>query len=99
MQIKSETVEKVRHLAKLEFEGEKREAMVEQLGEIVSYVKKLDELDTEGVTPTYHVLDLKNVMRKDQVAESLTQEEALLNAPRRKKGYFSVPKVIAEKAE
>lgn len=97
MRITGKTVDKVTHLAKLDFDPEAREVLVGHLGEIVSYMEKLNELETEGVEPTYHVLDLRNMMRHDMVGESLTQDEVLMNAPHPKNGYFSVPKVITEK--
>lgn len=96
MAITKEDVEKVAKLAKLKFTEEEKEKFTQQLAQIVSYVEKLKELDTEGVEPTSHVLDIKNVFREDKVKESLSQEEALANAPSKKNSYFSVPKVIEQ---
>ncbi len=94
MPITIEDVEKVAALAKLEFSEAEKAKIAEQLDQIVGYVEKLQELDTEDVPPTTHVIDLVNVLRDDRVEPWLTQEEALRNAPAHKHGYFSVPKVI-----
>lgn len=57
-------------------------------------MKRLDEVDTENISPMSHSLDIRNVMRNDAVQPSLSQDEALKNAPEAKAGYFVVPKVI-----
>lgn len=95
MSITIQDVEKVMRLAKLEFSQEEKEKFVKQLDQIVAYVEKLEELDTENVEPTSHVVELKNVLREDDMAAWLSQDEALANAPKKKQGYFSVPKVIS----
>lgn len=64
------------------------------MNDILEYVKKLDELDTEDIEPLSHVLDLINVSRRDEEAASLTREEALMNAPESDGEFFIVPKVI-----
>jgi aspartyl-tRNA(Asn)/glutamyl-tRNA(Gln) amidotransferase subunit C len=92
--ISIEDVQKVAKLAKLEFDAEQLELLARQLDQVVVYVEKLNELDTDDVKPTSHVLDLKNVFRCDEVDNWLTQEQVLQNAPVKKHGYFSVPKVI-----
>ncbi len=88
-------VENVARLAKLRFTEPEKEKLTHELTEIVTYVKKLNELNTESVNPTSHVLDIHNVMRPDETETSLTREQVLQNAPARKMGFFSVPKVIA----
>ncbi|NOY77671.1 MAG: Asp-tRNA(Asn)/Glu-tRNA(Gln) amidotransferase subunit GatC [Calditrichaeota bacterium] len=96
MAITVEDVEKIAKLAKLSFTDKEKQKFTEQLSQIISYVEKLNELDVEGVPATYHVLEVKNVFRKDEVKPSMPQEEVLENAPSKKNGYFSVPKVIAQ---
>jgi aspartyl-tRNA(Asn)/glutamyl-tRNA(Gln) amidotransferase subunit C len=92
-------VEKIAKLAKLKFSEDEKEKLTVQLAQIIAYVEKLNELNLQNVMPTSHVLDLKNVMRDDEVREGLSQEQALMNAPARHGGFFSVPKVIsAEKS-
>ena len=94
MSVTLQQVESIAALAKLTFSEEEKETFVEQFNQILQYMEKLDELDTENVEPTYNVLDLKNVTRADIVKPWLSQEEALANAPKSKHGFFSVPKVI-----
>ncbi|MDZ7261839.1 MAG: Asp-tRNA(Asn)/Glu-tRNA(Gln) amidotransferase subunit GatC [candidate division KSB1 bacterium] len=94
MAITLKEVETVARLAKLHFSEEEKEKFTHQLAEIVTYMEKLNELNTDEVEPTSHVLDIKNVFREDKVEPWLTQEEALANAPAKKQGFFSVPKVI-----
>ena len=94
MAITKTDVEKIAKLAKLKFTENEKEKLTEELTEIITYVEKLNELDLENVTPTSHVLDLKNVMRDDEARQGLSQEQALMNAPARHGGFFSVPKVI-----
>ncbi|MFH1848237.1 MAG: Asp-tRNA(Asn)/Glu-tRNA(Gln) amidotransferase subunit GatC [Candidatus Omnitrophota bacterium] len=67
-----------------------------QLDTILGYINKLNEVDTEGVEPTSHVLSLKNVLREDEVRPSLSAEDALKNAPDQHKGSFKVPKIIED---
>lgn len=97
MSITNADVEKVAKLAKLEFSEEDKQKFTRQLSEIVAYISKLNELDTENVEPTYHIFGITNVLREDNVESWLTQEEVLKNAPAKKKGFFSVPKVISHK--
>ncbi len=94
MSVTIQDVENIAKLAKLSFSGEEKEKFVEQFNQILQYMEKLNELDTDNVEPTYNVLELSNVMRKDKVKTWLTQEEALANAPKSNHGFFSVPKVI-----
>ena len=94
MAITKSDVEKIAKLAKFKFSEIEKEKLTEELAQIIAYVEKLDELDLENVPPTSHVLDIKNVLRDDKVRPGLNQEEALINAPAKHGGFFSVPKVI-----
>lgn len=94
MAVTIEEVEKVALLARLEFSQEEKERFTAQLNRILEYMEKLNELDTENVEPTSHVLPIKNVFREDEVKESLPQEEALANAPAKANGHFLVPRAI-----
>ncbi len=87
-------VDYIAALARLSFTGEERERMARDLGEILAYVEKLNELDTEGVEPMVQVPSAENVLREDRLRPSLTPEEALSNAPARMEQFFRVPKVI-----
>ena len=84
----------IAELAKLGLSAEEAELFREQLSEILSYAEKLQALDTEGVPPMAHVGELGNVMRDDQVTPSLSQEEAVENAPDREDGYFKIKPIF-----
>lgn len=75
-----EQVKHVAHLARLALTDEEAEQLTKDLAAIIQYAEQLNELDTENIEPTTHVIDMKNVMRKDEPKEWITQEEALKNA-------------------
>ncbi|MCX6138626.1 MAG: Asp-tRNA(Asn)/Glu-tRNA(Gln) amidotransferase subunit GatC [Ignavibacteriales bacterium] len=87
-------VEHIAALARLEFSDVEKEQFTHQLNEILSYVEKLNELDTAAVEPLSHVIELDNVFRDDIIQPSLSAEIALSNAPSRSDSHFKVPKVI-----
>lgn len=89
-----EQVKHVAHLARLALTDEEAEQMTKDLAAIIQYAEQLNELDTENIEPTTHVIDMKNVMRKDEPKEWITQEEALKNAPDHKDGLFRVPAIL-----
>jgi aspartyl-tRNA(Asn)/glutamyl-tRNA(Gln) amidotransferase subunit C len=90
----AEQVRWVAKLARLELSDSEREAMTRQLGRIVDYVAQLQQVDTEGVEPLAHALDVSNVFRLDESAPSLPVDEALANAPKRSGDFYSVPAVL-----
>ncbi len=92
--ITREDVEHISWLASIKIEDEEKDEFVEQFNSILEYFHQLDEVDTEGVEPTYRVVDLSNVFRDDVACKSLSQEEALRNAPRRENGYFKSPRIV-----
>lgn len=94
MSVSRDDVRHVAQLARLEFSEEGEATMAEELTQILSYVDKLEELDTSGVPPMSHVLDVTNVFRPDEVEERIDREEALEPAPEADDEYFRVPKVI-----
>ena len=81
-------------LARFELTPEEEQRLAPQLGEVLQYVEKLNELDVSDVEPTAHATPLSNVMREDEPRESLSQEEALRNAPKTANGLFVVPKIV-----
>ncbi len=87
-------VEHVALLAHIEISGKEKILFTNQFNDILDYFKIIDAIDTEGVTPTYHVLDIKNVFRKDDPDISLTTEEALENAPKKEKKFFKAPRIV-----
>ena len=89
-----QTIRKIAHLARLEFNEEKEQEMLQDLNKILNWVDQLRELDTESVEPLIHMSEEVNVMREDIVFNSVSHEEALKNAPRKDSDYFRVPKVL-----
>ena len=96
MGISVEEVEKMAKLARIELSADEKEKYCHQLAEILDYMKKLNEVDTEGVQPTYHIHDTNNVFRVDRVKSWINQKKVLNHAPKKHAGYFSVPKVISK---
>ncbi len=94
MKITKQEVEHVAKLGRLELAEQEKEKLTDQLSNILTYVEKLNELDTKGVEPTSHVLDINNVMREDVAGASLPQERALANAPDKAAGHYRVPLII-----
>ncbi|MGO4889732.1 Asp-tRNA(Asn)/Glu-tRNA(Gln) amidotransferase subunit GatC [Anaerobacillus sp. MEB173] len=93
-QITKDQVKHVANLARLSITEEDAEMLTQQLGAIINFAEQLNELDTEGVKPTTHVLDVKNVMREDVVKESLPREDVLKNAPDHQDGQVKVPSIL-----
>jgi len=89
-------VRHVARLSRLEFNDEEIGLFTKHLNDILTYVDKLAELDTSNVEPTSHALRMANVFREDVVAPSLSNEEALANAPDREGPFFKVPQIIQE---
>ena len=94
MKITRKDVEHVAHLARLNLSEDELQTMTGQLDNILSYVDKLEELDTSDVQPTSHVFSVLNAFREDVEKESLSQEEAVKNGPQQNGEMFQVPRVI-----
>ena len=92
--ISKQDVEHVALLGRLELTEEEKELYTQQLNKILDAAKALQELDTENVPPTAHVLPLQNVFREDRVGEHTDPEKALSNAPDRDENFFKVPKIV-----
>lgn len=93
------TPEEVRHIATLARVGlseEDVQKFQEHLSEILDYFQVLNKLDTDDVPPTAHTLPLQNIMREDEVRNSLAREDILLNAPQREDVYFRVSSILEE---
>jgi aspartyl-tRNA(Asn)/glutamyl-tRNA(Gln) amidotransferase subunit C len=84
----------VAHLARLQLSPDEQQRLGTQLGHILGYIEKLKEVDVTGVEPTAHAFPLVNVVRADEVRPSLSNEEALRNAPAKANGLFVVPKIV-----
>jgi len=94
MEVNDELVNNITLLARLEFAESEKEEIKLDMQKMISFIEKLSELDTTGVEPLLHMSDNINALREDEVKESITREEALLNAPIHDDQFFKVPKVI-----
>lgn len=94
MDITVRDVEHVALLARLKLSDREKELFAGQLGAILRYIEKLNELDTDGVEPTSHVLPISNVMRDDEPRPSWPLDKVLENAPDKEDGQFKVPAVL-----
>ncbi|MFQ5841149.1 MAG: Asp-tRNA(Asn)/Glu-tRNA(Gln) amidotransferase subunit GatC [Thermodesulfobacteriota bacterium] len=94
MKISARDVEYVAKLARLDLSDEEKDEFAVQLNDILTYMDKLNELDTKEVEPTSHVIPVMNVFRSDEVLESLPRESSLGSAPEAEKGFYKVPKII-----
>jgi len=97
MSVTKKDVEKIAELAKLKFTDDELENFTHQMNEILSYMDKLNELDTKNVKPLSHPVEQINVFRDDELRPSVSTEEALKNAPDKTDQHFKVPKVIGDK--
>ena len=97
MAVTKKDVEKIAELAHLKFSEAELESFTPQMNEILNYMEKLNELDTENVEPLSHPVEQTNVFREDELKNSITTEEALKNAPAKDEHHFKVPKVIGDK--
>ncbi|MGC1240136.1 MAG: Asp-tRNA(Asn)/Glu-tRNA(Gln) amidotransferase subunit GatC [Chryseosolibacter sp.] len=94
MKINRELLDKIAHLARLEFDEKDAEKMMQDMTEIVDWVEKLKEVDTEGVEPLTTMSHEVNALRDDEVKDHLDHERALQSAPKKDADYFRVPKVL-----
>lgn len=94
MKIDKETVKKIAHLARLEFDENGAEEMAKDMSQILDWVEQLEEVDTENVEPLTTMSSEVNVLRKDVEGEHLDREKALENAPKKDETFFRVPKVL-----
>lgn len=94
MSVTRKDVEHVANLARLELSEQEQALLTDQMNAILKYAEKLNELNTEHVEPTTHVLPVTNVMREDEVRPSVSVETALKNAPDEEDGQFKVPAVL-----
>lgn len=89
-----QTLRKLAHLARLEFDESKEQEMLHDLNKILTWVDKLRELETEAVEPLLHISQEVNVLREDRAQNTVSHEDGLRNAPRKDSDYFRVPKVM-----
>jgi aspartyl-tRNA(Asn)/glutamyl-tRNA(Gln) amidotransferase subunit C len=94
MEITNDIIDHIAHLARLEFEGDKKAAIREDLQRIVTFMDKLTEVDTENVEPLIFMTQEVDNLRDDIPKDTLSQEEVLKNAPKKDSDYFRIPKVL-----
>jgi aspartyl-tRNA(Asn)/glutamyl-tRNA(Gln) amidotransferase subunit C len=96
MSLSRQDIEKVALLARLRLSDAEAQTMTAELGKVVAFVDQLAEVDTDGVEPMAHAIELSNVFRDDHVAPSLPREEALANAPHHDERGYLVPAVLGD---
>ena len=94
MKITKEEVLYVAHLARLDLDEESIEKFAGQIDEILGYIEKLNQVDTNGIKPTSHAISLTNAFRNDEKKEPIERGLALANAPEKEDGQFVVPKIV-----
>ncbi len=95
-ELTEQDVRQVAKLARLNCSEKEIKEFTGQLGDILGYIDQLGQVNTEGVEPLAHSLPVSNVFREDVVRPSLSNDQALKNAPQRDGEYFAVPKVLGE---
>ena len=93
MKVDKDTLKKIAHLARLEINENEEQKMLDSLSDILSWVEKLNELDTEGIEPLTNMSMEHNVFREDKVGEHLDHDRGLSNAPKKDVDVFKVPKI------
>ncbi len=96
MEISDDLIDHIAHLARLEFEGEKKNEIKKDLSKIIDFVDQLNTVDTDDVEPLIFMSDAINVLREDKVRQEITQEEALKNAGHHDSDYFKIAKVLKQ---
>ncbi|MDA0195204.1 MAG: Asp-tRNA(Asn)/Glu-tRNA(Gln) amidotransferase subunit GatC [Bacteroidetes bacterium] len=99
MQITKETLEKIAHLARLEIKPEEEAGLLNDLNEILVWVEKLNEVNTDGVEPIIHMTREINGFRDDLATNALAKADGLKLAPDHDGNFFRVPKVIKDKSK
>lgn len=97
MKITDEIVDHIAHLARLKFEGDKKIAIKQDMENIISFMDKLADLPTDNVEPLIFMNESVNVLREDVAKITISQTEALKNAPKKDSDYFRIPKVLDKK--
>jgi len=92
--VEKEDILYVAKLAKLSLSEAEIASLTPQMSEIIEFANEISKLDTDGVAPTNHILEVQNVMRKDEVKESYAREDIIRNAPAKEAGCIIVPNVV-----
>ena len=94
MKIDQTLIDKLARLSQLEFNSDTKAKMEDDLNKILTFVDKLNEVDTENIEPLIYLNEEKNKLREDEIGEHLPKEKALKNAPSKASDYFKVPIVL-----
>ena len=94
MEVNNKLIQDIAKLSKLKFDDSAEEKMKSDLGKMLAFVDKLNEIDTEGIDPLIYMSEEVNVLREDKVSEEISQEDALKNASEKDSDYFKVPTVL-----
>lgn len=94
MKLSNDTITKIAHLSRLEVNDAEKETLLKDMNNILSFMEKLNELNTEGVEPLIYLTDEVNVFREDEIKQEITVKEALQNAPKQDGKYFQVARMI-----
>lgn len=94
MKVDKDTLKKIAHLSRVEIDPKDEKGLLKDLEQIVSWVEKLDSLDTKGIEPLRHMTMEKNRLRPDEAENTLAKDKALENAPEHDQHFFRVPKVL-----
>lgn len=97
MELNREITQKIADLARLEFTDQELDAIQQDLAQMISFVEKLNEIDTANIEPLTHITAEGNRLREDEVKGSIDNATALMNAPSKMGEFFTVPKVINKK--
>ena len=92
--ISNETIDKIAHLARLEFENQAKDEIAKDLNRMLDFVDQLNGLNTDNIEPLIYMNKEVNTMREDVLHQDITQNDALINAPKKDSDYFKVPKVV-----
>ncbi len=97
MKITEEIVDHIAHLSRLEFKGEEKVTIQQDMEKIIDFMEKLQAVPTDNVEPLIFMAEEVNVLREDEPKVTISQEEALKNAPKKDSDYFRIPKVLNNK--
>jgi aspartyl-tRNA(Asn)/glutamyl-tRNA(Gln) amidotransferase subunit C len=92
--VSKERIARLAYLARIELGEREKAELATQLNRILDSFKVLDGVDLEGVEPTYHAIDVTNILRDDEEKANLSQKEALASAKKTEKGFFVAPKIV-----
>ena len=97
MKLDENMVNRIAELSKLEFDSDEKKAILKDMNKMLEFIDQLNEIDTDNIEPLIHMTEDVNVLRADDAFVSISQEEALKNAPSKDSTYFKIPKVLGKK--